>query len=636
MPVAVAKPTRKFPDKWYVSCYGVDWHPLCDVKGKPVMPHPRWKIEQTILANYERYQAEGKIPGLLPWTEHFKRFVTCIWGRPECARKFIWNPYAERMLDAAVEHKFLGISGHASSGKSEWGAIWGIANFLISPLTTKVFVTSTTLKESRMRIWGVIEAYWQEAEIFFAKFGGSAPGKLVSSQGSIVGNIDGKRSELVGLALIAGGKGQDSEASTKIGFKAKRVILIADELPLLTHKLYEAASSNLFSNPDFQMVGIGNLTSIFDPFGIFAEPADGWDSVSEDSPGWKTKLGYCIRFNGEQSPNVLAGHEIYPGLLRLDKLLFYQQKGTKHPEYYRMVLSFPCPTGADDAIYSAPELTSGLVMKSGSAWLDRPIPIAFLDPAFSKGGDRAAAAFGLLGYTQLPNGMKLQVLEKTETLDLMMKVNAKLKDKDRNEQLAELFIKECEKRGVAVPDRGSDVTGGGDPFATILSMKQGKGLTEVSFGGAASDLIISATDKRKGKDRFVNRVSELWYIGKSFIASGQIRGLDATTMMEMCARTYKNIGEKVRVEPKQDMKERTNGRSPDFADAWVGLVEVARVRHRFTPAAKSALIATPRSRGGDPYLRALFGDGKPRRESWKEANPSMGFTDSGGWGDNNS
>lgn len=571
--------------------YGLTFNPIMDVKGNPVAAKPDVLIEKDILRNYEQYK---DLPGaqLMTWEEHFKVFVSIIWDNPNTRYRFTWNPYAERILANVRNHRFLGVSGHASSGKSQFGAIWAIANFLIDPETTKVLITSTSLQESRMRIWGVVEKYWSEAETLFAPMGG-LPGKLVTSSGKITGNINGRSDDLIGLALIAGGKGNDGDASTKIGFKAGKLILVADELPLLTHKLYDAAT-NLLSNDGFQMLATGNLTSVFDPFGLFTEPENGWDSVTEDDLEWKTRIGgYCIRFDGEKSPNVIAGREIYKGLLTQTGLDEIRAKfGERSPGFYRMVKSFPCPTGAIDTIYSEPELVSRLCGHRDTPWLRRPTPIAFLDPSFSKGGDAAAASFGLIGEAQI-NGKTIQVLEKTETMDLMMKVEAQHKTKDRNEQLADLFIAECERRGIAIHDRGVDATGGGDPFATILAMKMGHGFQLVSFSGAASDMPVSATDKRKGKDRFGNRVSELWYVGKEFVASGQIRGLDPATMREMCDRTYKELGNKVYVEPKADMKKRTGGRSPDRADSWVGLIEIARRRYKFTAAAR-ALAPAPK------------------------------------------
>jgi hypothetical protein len=627
---------NKLPDHAYVTKYGLRFNPLCDSKGKPVMPRPEWMIERDILTRYDFLQKNALNPELLlPWTEHFMNFVSAIWDRKETKYRFTWNPYAVRMLEEAANRRLLGISGHASSGKSQFAAIWGLANFLLYPDTTKVLITSTSLQESRMRVWGVVEKYWEEARSFIeGNYRQPMPGKLVSSSGKIVGMTSGKADDLTGLTLIAGGKGQDGDASTKIGFKSQgKLILMDDELPLLTHKLYDAVT-NLMANDGFQMIGTGNLTSIFDPFGLFVEPAGGWDTVTEDTFGWDTKVGgYCVRFDGELSPNVKAEQVIYPGLLSVEGLREIKERwGYRSPGYYRMVKSFPCPTGIESTVYSEPELTKNLAMQKGSKWLELPTPLAFLDPAFSKGGDRAAAAFGLLGWVRdEATGQRVQCLEKTDTVDLMMRVNARHATKDRNEQLADLYIEECSKRNIAVQDRGLDVTGGGDPFSTIMAMKMGHGLCRVSFAGAASDRPVSATDKRKGKERFANRVTELWYVGKDFLATGQLKGLDATTMQEMCARTFKEQGNRVLVEPKDDMKKRTNGRSPDYADAFFGLLDVARTRHNFLSGAKAKMIAQAAPTYTDPRIAAVMSSPTPARRAFSFVESHGDF--SSGWGD---
>jgi len=46
--------------------------------------------------------------------------------------------------------------------------------------------------------------------------------------------------------------------------------------------------------------------------------------------------------------------------------------------------------------------------------------------------------------------------------------------------------------------------------------------------------------------------------------------------------------EKVEAESKKVMKQRTNGRSPDRADAFFGCVEIARRRHGLTSLARAA------------------------------------------------
>jgi hypothetical protein len=364
-------------------------------------------LEKYICGNYDALVSQ---PGshLNPWTWHFRRFISLILDRPECNRRFEWNPYAVRMLEEAYANNFLAVAGHASCSKSEFFAVYAIGRFLVgarfpdkpvaSPEYVKVFITSTTLEESRGRIWGVVEAYWSE---FCRFFGGEQymQAKLVSSMGKIVRlNQDGKQNQLSGIALVAGGKGQDKDASTKIGFKNRCVIFIADELPLLTHSLYNTAITNLQSNEYLQFIGIGNPTSPFDPLGVFMEPEEGWNSVNETFDGWKTKRGYCIRFDGEKSPNVLAGREVWKGILSLRTVTDLRESlGPKSPEYYRMVRGFLSPDGDANAIYTEVEITSSGSQQKVTTWLSSPTPIAFLDPAFSHGGDEAVACFCRVG-----------------------------------------------------------------------------------------------------------------------------------------------------------------------------------------------------------------------------------------------
>lgn len=607
MPV-LKKPRPKEDEKpseerGYTKAYGEWFPPKRDVNGKAVMKAPRFSIERACFLGWvgkKGYKKPSDSPGPL---HHFKEYVSEIWGRKECAFPFFWNPYAERILQGWWDHKFLACGGHASSGKSQAGALLAVAYYLIDSEDTKCFVTSTTLAESRQRIWGVVEGYWNEACKFF---GGeqNMPGKLISSRGVIRGSIGGDANEIRGIALIAGDKSQEKDSIQKlIGFKAPKMLLVADELPLLSDGVYNAAKGNLFANDNFRMIGIGNPASYYDPFGVFAEPEDGWTSIDEHSMGWKTKLGYCIRFDGLKSPNIPTA--IYPGLLTLDKINEFRiNLGAESAAFWRMVRGFWSPTGELDCIYTEQMITSAMADKKVTQPRSAPIWLAFLDPSFSHGGDKAIACFGRLWEARNELFDKdMRILELVDSIDLSKRVNVMDENKDRNIQLAEEFHKECVKRGVSVTRVGVDATGGGDPFASLMSLKFGQGFLNVGFGGAPSDKRVSQTDKRTGKDRFGNRVSELWGVGRDYIRAGQIKGLDPDTIRDLTARTYDPKKPKMTVESKKDMKKRI-GRSPDRGDSVIGLLEVARTRCGFMINEKSA--KTPQKRQQDDEYGHYF------------------------------
>ena len=60
-----------------------------------------------------------------------------------------------------------------------------------------------------------------------------------------------------------------------------------------------------------------------------------------------------------------------------------------------------------------------------------------------------------------------------------------------------------------------DSTGAGAPFCDVLS-NEGDGFDQilrVSFGGKASDKRVSENSKLIGTELYINRVSELWWVG---------------------------------------------------------------------------------------------------------------------------
>jgi hypothetical protein len=91
---------------------------------------------------------------------YFWRICDELWNHSDLPDKLcVRHPWAELMIKAALENKYLAIGGSASSGKSHIMAAWGIVNWLSQPQDTLVLMTSTTLREARKRIWGSVMAH---------------------------------------------------------------------------------------------------------------------------------------------------------------------------------------------------------------------------------------------------------------------------------------------------------------------------------------------------------------------------------------------------------------------------------------------------------------------------------------------
>jgi hypothetical protein len=506
---------------------------------------------------------------------HFRNAVDLLWGlKNNQVKVFQWTPWAEKMAIEACRQQYLGVVGCASSGKTDFFAVWGIVNFLAAPRDTMVLVTSTSLKDSRKRIWGSIRDYWTSVK--------GLPGKLVDSLG-LIRHVDheGKMgSDRCGISLIAGERKREKEAVGKlIGYKNKRVILIADELPELSLALMEAAVSNLSNNPSFQMIGIGNPDSKSDPLGVFCRPKLGWDSITPESHEWETELGFCIRFDAERSPNVLAGRSIFPWMIDQRKLdRAKQDLGEDSLAYWRMFRGFWCPTGMYEGIYAEADFGIADAYSHVRAWKEPPQRAAALDASFVGDGDKCILRFGLVGVSMdLPDRKTLDVREVVEIREEVSNTS-----EPRTHQIVRKVIAECKKRGIEPFHFASDNTGAGGPFNDVLAAEWSPDFLRVNFGGAPSRRIVDAVNKIRASDRYKNKVSELWYSGKDLLRGGQLKGISVDLSKEMCSRRLStkrgtDTGLSLLVEPKGVMKART-GESPDNADALFILIELARER----------------------------------------------------------
>jgi hypothetical protein len=505
------------------------------------------------------------------------------WGGKQ---RLEWNPWFEKTLEEACEERYLAVAGCSSSSKSFAGAVFVWVNWLADPLNTLGLVTSTSISSAKKRIWkSIVELYgWLPKEWkVLAKLKPSLNMiHFVPPDGSIP--HDG-----ASISLVAAEPKQEASAVAKlIGLKNQRVILIADELAELSPAVL-AAVDNLESNPDFWMMGLSNPKSIDDPFGIFCEPEDGWESIDEGTFEWKTKMGKCIRFDCLQSPNYVEREVVYRYMLTFEKIERAKTRLTEtSARFFRFYRGFFPPSGSEDVLYS--EVDFRAYMRKTVEWGgEKPIKVAGLDPSFSSKGDRTILALGLLGRDQ----------EGVWTLEYqgcrIVTENAADKNTPRTKQICDKLKKILDAEGIAYQNFAVDNTGGGKSFSDWLTTVLSRDILRVEFGGKASELPVTANDRTPASKKFSNRVSELWGVGQEFMRGGQLAGFerDKDLVVEMKSRRFDTVkgadGERIRVEKKEDMKKRT-GRSPDIADAVMVMLDLCRQRHHFRSAERGIAI----------------------------------------------
>lgn len=503
---------------------------------------------------------------------YFWRVADELWNRDDLPEHmFLKHPWAEQIIHECINNKYLAVGGAASSGKSHTLAGYGIISWLARPRDTLVLMTSTSLREARKRIWGSVISLLSVIE--------GAPVNIRDSIGS-ANYIDekGQTFDRAGLSLIAAERSRTREAIGKfIGLKQKHVILIGDELGELSEAIMHAALSNLSKNPKFEFKGLSNPASPFDAFGTWSTPANGWESVQpETDDEWLTKWGgKYIRLDGERSPNVLAGETIYPFLpttekIEEDKALL----GEKSRAYMRMVRAVFFTGDEDQGVYNDAEIiSSGSTLKVEFKGTTRMI--GGVDPAFTNGGDRTAMYTARIGYDL--TGQYVMQYEDC----FFLNDDATNKAIPRSYQIVHQIREKCISLGIAPQDLAIDATGAGSPLCDVLAGEWSDEFLRVQFGGKASDKRVSMNSRLTGEELYSNRVSELWFVGKEFLRTKQIKGITSDLAKEMTSRNYEMIKSgtlRVRVEPKSELKKRT-GSSPDMADAAFITLELARQRH---------------------------------------------------------
>jgi hypothetical protein len=552
---------------------------------------------------------------------HFRKIAEMLWGPRNKAYHFVWHPWAEKMVNALHSHPITGepfphtaLNGCGSCGKSDVLALYGLINWLADPIGTLVLETTTSLNAGERRIWGATRKMFDAVP--------DLPGKMVASRYRIDTVREGKKIAQCGIELLAGEQKEAREALKKLfGAKAKRlVLLLADELPELVMALLSTAFSNLSTNPRFQVVSAGNFKSRYDAFGIMCHPKDGWDSIDINSEEWETEIelpetdsripGYCLRFDGTKSPNILAGRDLYP-IYRLKDLKNHQLLGEKSADFWRFCRSFEPPIGLENTLYSEADFATGQAYTKPE-WMGPRIPVTAMDPSFTNGGDRCPQFFGWVGLDV--NGKKILCFDECVLLRAEMDNRAS----NRDHQIARQFRDNAKKRNILPEHAAMDATAAGGVLHSIVCEEWSYKVMKVEFWGAPSELPVSIADPRKARDAYDRRVSELWGIGKEFLRGGQLRGLTPEITREMKARehdTFKGVeGSKIKVETKGDMKKRL-GFSPDLADCFFVMLELCRVRLGLFAGGNAPKAQQPRStfmalakRSDEVYTQLYSGD----------------------------
>ncbi len=502
---------------------------------------------------------------------------------------FEWHPWTSRVVDTLSEVTLRGegkatrlaaFPGCSNSAKTFNVIGYACAWWLCKPDESSVTLVSTTVKSLRRRGWAEVQRCYDR---LYSDGGWSElAGNFVDSRLLWQHRLGDDKHAIIGRAVEEGSV--HKVADDIKGVHTRRQMVIIDEATSVPEAIYEACA-NLYSYPEeFLLVCIGNPRNKLDAFGRFCEPDKGWLSVGVETGEWEAKPFLAcggakpavVTFDAEKSPNIVAGAEVSRHLPTLKTVeAAKQSSGGQTPHYWQNFRGFWAPEGLVKTVFTESALMTFDGAGKHKFTGEHFQIVGAFDPAWG-GGDRPALRFAKLGEL-VGGGWGIELMK-----PIIIPINAESTN-PVHYQLAEQVRRQCERvlvgeHEMSCPPQnlGVDDSGEGglcDVFYRTWSQR----IHRIEFGGAASDEPCSIEDIRTAREVYMNKRAEMFFRARDTLNSGQLKGIDADTGVELCAVEFDDRKARLVLMAKKDYKLKF-GKSCDLADCAVMCVEVARIK----------------------------------------------------------
>jgi hypothetical protein len=325
--------------------------------------------------------------------------------------------------------------------------------------------------------------------------------------------------------------GRSTNKSERIaGISGAEVLWIIDEASGIDETIFEAIEGNRMGGAKCLMLGNPTQTS-----GTF------FDAFHSKREFWNP-----IHISSEESPNVIAGKMLVPGLAMREQIEQYARAWGKDSPKYAVRVAGNFPAQASDAVIGL-----ALVEAATNRWQtldaaglidERDIELGTLDVGVdvARYGDDDSVIFPRRGTI----AFMPEVEHGQDTVQIAGKVL----------QVVKRALVPGEKARVRV-----DVIGVGAGVADILRY------SDEAKRGAIEVIEVNASEEALASDEYSNVRTESWFHVKEWLKSGAIPPIPELEG-ELLAPKYRFDGKgRQKVEPKDDIKSRL-GRSTDRAD----------------------------------------------------------------------
>lgn len=488
---------------------------------------------------------------------------------------FEWHSWTQRVVDAMMENRWVGLTGCAGSAKTHNVVGVAVNWWLCWPRESSVIICSTTRNMLKKRGWA-------EVQRCYGLMPNPKYGNFIDSEMMWQETKGDAKHAIFGMAVEEGGTYKVADYIK--GIHTKRQMVIVDEATGVRDAIY-AAVSNLWSYPvnaggEFVMVVIGNMMSWFGPMGQFCTPLNGKGSVTVDDDEWQTQPqldnqpGICLHFDALKSPNILEGKVVSIHLPTKETVQAAAAKvgSESDPTFWANFRGFPAPEGALCTVFTPLMLINGHAQDKPPPFTGRDlIVVGGFDPAYSIGGDKAAIGFAKCGEV-VGGGHVISLLP-----PMIVPLSATSKDKI-SYQLARGARAMCEQYACPSQNLAIDITSN-PSVADIMEQEWGPVLRISSSESPTENRTVSYEDTRLCRDVYKTKGTELWFSAAQYVHAGQVRGLSNAASNDLIERCYQGGigGMKYQLETKALFKGRMN-RSPDDGDCFTLICEAARVR----------------------------------------------------------
>lgn len=492
-------------------------------------------------------------------------------------KHFEWHLWTERLIHGLCEHPLNGLPGCANSAKTFNVAGFAVIWWLCAPEFSSVTFVSTSIKSLRRRGWAEIQKC-------YTSIPGARVGNFIDSKmlWQIIKGDD--KHAIIGKAVE---EGSVTKVADDIkGVHTKRQMIVIDEATAVPEAIWDAIE-NLYAYPassggEFLLVAMANPRSRLERFAQFIEPNNGWLSVSTDDEEWdgKPQVQYgglpvrITRFDAEKSPNIVEGRLVSRHLPTEKSVQSARNNsgGGSSPGYWTNWRGFPPPEGLTKTVFTYSALEKydayGHHLFTGRHFHI----IGAFDPA--RGGDRAALRFARLG--ELTSGKWGIQAEPAKIIPIDSNSSNPI-----DYQLVEQVRRECERviingEEYSCPPENLIIDDTGDGgLGDIMNRTWNPYIYRVKFSWSPSDDPCSLEDIRLASDVYANRTTEMHFRARDAVNSGQLKGVDKESAIELCNREFDDSKKKIKLQSKQEYKQKF-GKSPDLGDTLVMLMEMGR------------------------------------------------------------